>query len=457
MRSIVIHKSKNSMDMLNGSLVDKLIMFAMPIAITSTLQQLFNSADIVVCGRFVGHVALAAVGANAQIINLFINTFLGLSVGANVMIANYIGAGKTHKIYNVVHTAMTFAIIFGVALMVLGLFFSRNILVFLGTPEEILVPSILYLRIIFIGMPFMVVYNFGAAILRSIGDTKRPLILLAITGTLNVISNIFFVIAFKMGVAGVALATLISSAISAISVVIILAKEKSDVKYYPGRFMIVKDSLYKIMIIGVPSAIQGIVFSVSNLCVQTAINSLGTKTIAASTAAFNLECFPYFMISAFSSACLTFMSQNYGAENFDRSKKVVKDCLLLSIISSGLLIALIVFFARELLGIYTTDKEVIEIAMVRMMVVCSLNWISSFYEVLSAALRVMKHPILPAVMVVIGTVIFRFIWILTVFPYFKTFFMIVVAYPISWMIINIPMTISYFRVSKEELRKKVNA
>ena len=457
MRSIVIHKSKNSMDMLNGSLVDKLIMFAMPIAITSTLQQLFNSADIVVCGRFVGHVALAAVGANAQIINLFINTFLGLSVGANVMIANYIGAGKTHKIYNVVHTAMTFAIIFGVALMVLGLFFSRNILVFLGTPEEILVPSILYLRIIFIGMPFMVVYNFGAAILRSIGDTKRPLILLAITGTLNVILNIFFVIAFKMGVAGVALATIISSAISAISVVIILAKEKSDVKYYPGRFMIVKDSLYKIMIIGVPSAIQGIVFSVSNLCVQTAINSLGTKTIAASTAAFNLECFPYFMISAFSSACLTFMSQNYGAENFDRSKKVVKDCLLLSIISSGLLIALIVFFARELLGIYTTDKEVIEIAMVRMMVVCSLNWISSFYEVLSAALRVMKHPILPAVMVVIGTVIFRFIWILTVFPYFKTFFMIVVAYPISWMIINIPMTISYFRVSKEELRKKVNA
>lgn len=457
MRSIVIHKSKNSMDMLNGSLVDKLIMFAMPIAITSTLQQLFNSADIVVCGRFVGHVALAAVGANAQIINLFINTFLGLSVGANVMIANYIGAGKTHKIYNVVHTAMTFAIIFGVALMVLGLFFSRNILVFLGTPEEILVPSILYLRIIFIGMPFMVVYNFGAAILRSIGDTKRPLILLAITGTLNVILNIFFVIAFKMGVAGVALATIISSAISAISVVIILAKEKSDVKYYPGRFMIVKDSLYKIMIIGVPSAIQGIVFSVSNLCVQTAINSLGTKTIAASTAAFNLECFPYFMITAFSSACLTFMSQNYGAENFDRSKKVVKDCLLLSIISSGLLIALIVFFARELLGIYTTDKEVIEIAMVRMMVVCSLNWISSFYEVLSAALRVMKHPILPAMMVVIGTVIFRFIWILTVFPYFKTFFMIVVAYPISWMIINIPMTISYFRVSKEELRKKVNA
>ena len=456
MRNIVIHKSKNSIDMLNGSLVDKLIMFAMPIAMTSTLQQLFNSADIVVCGRFVGHVALAAVGANAQIINLFINTFLGLSVGANVMIANYIGAGKTHKIYNVVHTAMTFAVIFGLVLMTLGLFFSRNILIFLGTPEEILVPSILYLRIIFIGMPFMVIYNFGAAILRSIGDTKRPLILLAITGVLNVILNIFFVVAFKMGVAGVALATIISSAISAIAVVVILTKEKNDVRYYPSKFMIVKDSLYKIMIIGIPSAVQGVVFSISNLCVQTAINSLGTKTIAASTAAFNLECFPYFMISAFASACLTFMSQNYGAEKFDRSRAVVKDCLILSVISSGIIIGLIVAFAKQFLGLYTTDAEVIEIAMTRIMTVCSLNWISSFYEVLSAALRVMRHPILPAVMVLIGTVVFRFIWILTVFPYFRTFFMIVVAYPISWMIINIPMTIAYFRVSKEELRKKPN-
>ena len=351
---------------------------------------------------------------------------------------------------------MTFAVIFGLVLMTLGLFFSRNILIFLGTPEEILVPSILYLRIIFIGMPFMVIYNFGAAILRSIGDTKRPLILLAITGVLNVILNIFFVVAFKMGVAGVALATIISSAISAIAVVVILTKEKNDVRYYPSKFMIVKDSLYKIMIIGIPSAVQGVVFSISNLCVQTAINSLGTKTIAASTAAFNLECFPYFMISAFASACLTFMSQNYGAEKFDRSRAVVKDCLILSVISSGIIIGLIVAFAKQFLGLYTTDAEVIEIAMTRIMTVCSLNWISSFYEVLSAALRVMRHPILPAVMVLIGTVVFRFIWILTVFPYFKTFFMIVVAYPISWMIINIPMTIAYFRVSKEELRKKPN-
>ncbi len=452
MRHIAIHNNSKSIDMLNGPLLTKLVFFAMPIALTSVLQQLFNSADIVVCGRFVGSVALAAVGANAQIINLFINSFLGLSVGANVMIANYIGAGKTHKIYNVVHTAMTFAIIFGLLIAVLGLFFSRSLLVFLGTPEEILEPSTLYLKIVFIGMPFAVIYNFGAAILRSIGDTKRPLILLTITGVLNVVLNIFFVVICKMGVEGVAIATSISTAVSSISVVVLLVKEKSLVKYDFGKFLIVKDSLFKIMRIGIPSAIQGIVFSISNLCVQSAINSLGTKTIAASTAAFNLECFPYFMISAFSAACLTFMSQNYGALKFDRCRLVLRECLALSLFFSGLLIALMVIYARVLLGLYTNDPEVIEIAMSRMYIVCLPNLISSFYEILSAGLRVLKHPMLSAIIIVVGTVVFRFIWILTVFPYHRSFETILYAYPISWIIINVLMVIAYVRVSNKMLK-----
>ena len=452
MRHIAIHNNSKSIDMLNGPLLTKLVFFAMPIALTSVLQQLFNSADIVVCGRFVGSVALAAVGANAQIINLFINSFLGLSVGANVMIANYIGAGKTHKIYNVVHTAMTFAIIFGLLIAVLGLFFSRSLLVFLGTPEEILEPSTLYLKIVFIGMPFAVIYNFGAAILRSIGDTKRPLILLTITGVLNVVLNIFFVVICKMGVEGVAIATSISTAISSISVVVLLVKEKSLVKYDFGKFLIVKDSLFKIMRIGIPSAIQGIVFSISNLCVQSAINSLGTKTIAASTAAFNLECFPYFMISAFGSACLTFMSQNYGALKFDRCRLVLRECLALSLFFSGLVIALMVIYARVLLGLYTNDQEVIEIAMSRMYIVCLPNLISSFYEILSAGLRVLKYPMLSAIIIVVGTVVFRFIWILTVFPYHRSFETILYAYPISWIIINVLMVIAYVRVSNKMLK-----
>lgn len=452
MRHIAIDKQNNSINMLEGPLFGKLILFAMPIAITSILQQLFNSADIVVCGRFVGNVALAAVGANSQIINLFINSFIGLSVGANVMIANYIGAGKTHKIYNVVHTAMTFAIILGFTLMVLGLFFSRSILVFLGTPDDILEPATLYLKIIFIGIPFIIVYNFGAAILRSIGDTRRPLILLTITGILNVILNVTFVVVFKMGVEGVAIATSVSNAISSIAVVIFLVNEKSVVKYEFGKFIIVKDSLIKVMKIGIPSAIQGMVFSISNLCVQSAINSLGTNTIAASTAALNLECFPYFMISAFGSACLTFMSQNYGALKYDRCKIVFRDCLILSLIFSGLVVAIIVVFARELLGLFTKDSEVIEIAMQRIYIVCMLNWISSFYEIFSAGLRVLKHPMISAVMILIGTVVFRFIWILTIFPQNRTFSTILMAYPISWMIINIPMGIAYAKVSNKMLR-----
>ena len=454
MRSIVIHKNENKIDMLNGPLFSKLIAFAMPIAITSALQQLFNAADIVVCGRFVGHTALAAVGANSHVINLFINSFLGLSVGANVMIANYIGAGKIQKIYNVVHTAMTFAIVFGLCIAVLGLFFSRNILIFLGTPDDILIPATLYLRIVLIGMPFMVVYNFGAAILRSIGDTKRPLILLTITGVLNVILNIIFVVIFRFGVEGVALATTISSSISSIAVVIFLVREKSVVKYTFGKFLIVKDSLYKILIIGIPSAIQSMGFSISNLCVQSAINSLGTKTIAASTAAFTLECFPYFMMSAFGSACLTFMSQNYGAGKYDRCKLVLKDCLILANVFSILVIIIIGINSRALLSLFTNDAEVIDIALERVYYVCYLNWIASLYEILSAGLRVLRHPVLSAVFITIGTVVFRFIWVLTVFPRYNTLFVILIAYPISWIIINIPMLIAYLKISKTMLNVK---
>ena len=235
------------MDILNGPIIQNIILFAIPILLTSSLQQLFNAADIIVCGKFVGSVALAAVGANTQIINLFINSFTGLAIGANVMIANYIGAGKTQKIHNVVHTSMTFAYVFGVILMIIGLFLSRNVLVFLGTPDEILRPATTYLQIIFIAIPFMVIYNFGAAILRSIGDTKRPLIILTVTGILNVILNVIFVVAFGLGVTGVAIATAISNVVNAIVVTYLLIKENSEIKYNIKEWIIVPDSLFKIV------------------------------------------------------------------------------------------------------------------------------------------------------------------------------------------------------------------
>lgn len=446
--------SKNKINMLEGTIIDKLIMFAIPLALTSTLQQLFNAADIAVCGRFVGSLALAAVGANAQIVNLFVNSFLGLTVGANVMIANYIGAGKKEKIFNVVHTAITFAVIFGFALLIIGLLYSKNILMFLETPDDVINEAVLYLRIYFLGMPFFVVYNFGAAILRSIGDTKRPLIILTIAGIINVILNIILVVCFRLGVAGVAIATSVSNAISSIVVVILLMREKSEIRYDITKWFINIDALKKILKVGVPSAIQGMVFSLSNLCVQSAVNSLGTNTIAANAAGVSFEIFPLYIFTAFGNACMTFVSQNFGAGYFDRCKKIHKDCIILGILFSGILTIVLQVFAYKLILVFTNDPTVIDIAMIRIRIVGTLSWIQTFYDSSSAALRAMKHPVLPPIMVILGTVVFRVIWCFTVFPIYRTYSTIVVVYPISWMIINVAMLISYTIISRKELTIK---
>ena len=447
-------KSNSKIDMLDGPLALKILMFAMPIAITSSLQQLFNAADIIVCGKFVGSVALAAVGANSQILNLFITAFLGLAVGSNVMIANYIGAGKNEKIYNVVHTSMTFSVVFGLLFMVIGLCFSKKVLLFLGTPDEILIPATLYLRVLFVAMPFLITYNFGAAILRSIGDTKRPLIILTMTGVLNLVLNVIFVVFFQMGVAGVAIATAISNAVSCIVVVVLLAKEQSVVHYDIKKWIIVPDALLKVLRIGIPCAISGMVFSISNLCIQSAINSLGTKTIAANTAALNVESFTFYITTAFSQACLTFMSQNFGAEKFDRCKIIVRNCILLGMIICGTLIVFLEIFANQFLSIFTNDIEVINVAIVRLRIVTALAFIQPIYEVHGSALRVLKHPYIQTVAVIFGIVVFRLIWILTVFPNYSTFQTVCVVYPISWSILIVFMFIAYMIVSRKMLRKQ---
>ena len=447
-------KSNSKIDMLDGPLALKILMFAMPIAITSSFQQLFNAADIIVCGKFVGSVALAAVGANSQILNLFITAFLGLAVGSNVMIANYIGAGKNEKIYNVVHTSMTFSVVFGLLFMVIGLCFSKKVLLFLGTPDEILIPATLYLRVLFVAMPFLITYNFGAAILRSIGDTKRPLIILTMTGVLNLVLNVIFVVFFQMGVAGVAIATAISNAVSCIVVVVLLAKEQSVVHYDIKKWIIVPDALLKVLRIGIPCAISGMVFSISNLCIQSAINSLGTKTIAANTAALNVESFTFYITTAFSQACLTFMSQNFGAEKFDRCKIIVRDCILLGMIICGTLIVFLEIFANQFLSIFTNDIEVINVAIVRLRIVTALAFIQPIYEVHGSALRVLKHPYIQTVAVIFGIVVFRLIWILTIFPNYSTFQTVCVVYPISWSILIVFMFIAYMIVSRKMLRKQ---
>lgn len=442
------------MDILNGPIVYNIVLFAIPIFLTSSFQQFFNAADIIVCGKFVGSTALAAVGANTQIINLFINSFMGLSIGANVLIANYIGAGKTQKIHNVVHTSMTFACVFGVILMVIGLFLSRNILMFLGTPDEILKPATLYLKVIFLAIPFIVVYNFGAAILRSIGDTKRPLIILTSTGVLNIVLNMIFVVFFGLGVAGVAIATAVANVVNAIAVVYLLVKENSDIKYNIKEWIIVPDSLFKIMRIGIPSAISGMVFSASNLCVQSAINSLGTKTIAANTAALNIESFTFYITTAFSQACLTILSQNYGAQEFDRCKKIVIYCIVVAMIFIGIIILIIKIFTNQFLLVFTNDSEVISIAKTRLEIVTALSFIQPIYEVYGSALRVLKHPYIQTVAVIFGIIVFRVLWVFTVFPIYSSYVTICAVYPISWVILIVFMFTAYMTIGRKMLREK---
>lgn len=443
---------ENKIDMINGSLVDKLIIYAIPLALTASLQQLFNAADIIVCGRFVGSMALAAVGANAQIINLFVNSFLGLSIGANVLIANYIGAEKHEKINRSVQTSMTFATIFGVILFVLGMFFSKKLLIFLGTPDDILYEANKYLRIIFCGIPFLVIYNFGAALLRTIGDTKRPLIILTFSGIINVVLNIILVVKFNLGVSGVAIATAFSNVIASAIVIYILVNEKSVIRYDITKWYINFDAFRKIMIIGIPSAIQGMTFSLSNLAVQTAINSLGAATIAANAAAVNFEIFPLYMFQAFGNACVTFMSQNLGAENFERCKKIHRNCILLGMLFSGLITLIFQVFSNQIISIFTTDREVIEIAMIRIRVVGIFAWLQTYYDSSGAGLRAMRHPFVPAIIVVFGAVIFRIFWRYTVFPLYNNYMSIAVVYPLSWLIITIFMAICYNYVAKKSLK-----
>lgn len=443
---------ENKIDMINGSLVDKLIIYAIPLALTASLQQLFNAADIIVCGRFVGRLALAAVGANAQIINLFVNSFLGLSIGANVLIANYIGAEKHEKINRSVQTSMTFSVIFGVTLFILGMFFSKKLLVFLGTPEDILYEANKYLRIIFCGIPFLVIYNFGAAILRTIGDTKRPLIILTFSGIINVILNIILVVKFNLGVSGVAIATAFSNVIASAIVIYILVNEKSVIRYDITKWYINFDAFRKIMIIGIPSAIQGMTFSLSNLAVQTAINSLGAATVAANAAAVNFEIFPLYAFQAFGNACVTFMSQNLGAENFERCKKIHRNCILLGMLFSGIITLIFQVFSNQIISIFTTDREVIEIAMIRIRVVGIFAWLQTYYDSSGAGLRAMRHPFVPAIIVIFGAVVFRIFWRYTVFPIYNNYMSIAVVYPLSWLIITILMAICYNYVAKKSLK-----
>lgn len=438
------------MDMLHGSLWDKILLFALPLAGSSILQQLFNSADVAVVGRFAGSQALAAVGSNSSVISLMVNLFVGLSVGANVVIANYIGRQEQEKVQEVIHTVAVLALISGIMMLIVGQIIAKPILIFMDTPEDVLDLAVLYLHIYFLGMPFVMIYNFGSAILRSKGDTKRPLYCLILSGVVNVCLNLMLVIAFQLGVAGVGIATVVSNGISAGMIVYFLTHEEDMIKVHIGRLAVKKTYLMGVLRIGLPAGLQGIVFSISNVCIQTAINGFGADAIAGSAAALNFEYFSYYIANAFGQAAVTFTSQNYGAGQLNRWKRVFRLSLLFGVVFCEVMSLAFVAGCRFFLQFYTTEEKVIEFAIIRMIHALAFNGLTAVYEVGGGFLRGLGHSMLPAALTMLGCCAFRLLWVYTVFAQINSFEILMNVYPASWIITDILVLTACFIIGRRK-------
>lgn len=425
---------KQKLDMLNGSIWNKLPVFALPIAATGILEQLFNASDIAIVGNFAQTdktVAVAAVGANSPIIGLILNLFIGIALGANVVIANAIGRDDKQTVQKAVHTSMVVSVIGGVLVAIIGELIAEPLLTVLNVPDDVLELALLYLRIYFLGMPVILLYNFEAAIFRSIGETKMPLIALTLSGILNVLLNLFFVIVLKMSVNGVATATVLANIVSAGILYIKLVKSDKYIKVEFKKLRIDGKVFAKIMQIGLPAGIQSAVFAVANIVIQGAINSLGTTVIVASSAAFNIEIIAYNVMNSFSQACTTFVGQNFGANKIDRCKKTLFLCLIEDAIASGTAILIVLITGKFLLSIFNNNPEVIEIGYTRLVIIFIAYIFSMLYEVMSGYLRGFGFSLVPAILTTVGVCVLRIIWINTVFPANRTFVTIMTAYPVS--------------------------
>ena len=449
---IYMNKSKDR-GILQGSLWKAILLFALPIAAGNMLQQLFNTADVAIVGKFAGKEALAAVGSNGPIINLLLNLFIGISVGANVVIARFIGEGNDEKVKKASHTAVAVSVISGIIVMILGLFLARPMLEMMNSPEDVIDLAALYLRIYFLGMPFMMLYNFSAAILRSRGDTKRPLICLSVSGVINVILNLIFVICFHMSVAGVALATVIANAVSAALVFYFLTKEKGALKIEVKNLKIDKDILISFAKIGIPSGLQGAVFSASNIFVQSSLNSLGSDFMAGSSAALNFEFYVYHLMSGFSQAVVTFTGQNYGAGNYRRCRSVAKWCIFLAVALGSILVTVMMLLRSKMVYIFTDETIVAQIAIVRMMYILPFIMINSVSDILSGSMRGVGHSLVPAMITIAGVCGVRLIWIYTIFEKMKNFEILMMIYPVSWAITAVGIISAYFVIRKKELMR----
>ncbi len=434
------------MDMLHGPLGKNIVLFSLPIAASSILQQLFNSADTAVVGRFDNARALAAVGTNGEIISLFVSLFTGLSIGANVLIASYIGMGQKKRIEEAIHTVITIALLSGVLMLVIGQGIARPLLQMIDTPADVMDLAVEYLKLYFLGSPFLMLYNFGAAILRAKGDTKRPLYALLLSGAVNVVLNLFFVIVCHMSVAGVALATDISTAISALIVMRCLQTEEEPFRFRWRKLSLRRDYCGRVFAIGLPAGVQGAVFCFSNVFIQAAINSFGSNAVAGAAAALNFEYFSYYMVQAFAQAATTFISQNWAAGERGRCRRIFWLTMVMGAVFGGFISVPLVLFRGTAIRLYSTDPEVIRYACIRIMVVLVAEPLCVIFEIPAAALRGMGRSMMPAVETILGTVVFRLIWIWTVFRHWRSFRMLFLVYPVSWCVTGALLLVSYWWV-----------
>ncbi|MBR6341568.1 MAG: MATE family efflux transporter [Treponema sp.] len=424
------------LNLTEGPILSRLLQFSIPLILSSLLQLLFNAADVVVVGRFAGNNSLAAVGSTGSLINLLINLFMGLSIGANVIAANYFGARRSKELQETVHTAILVSLFCGGILTVVGVIGSKYILILMQAPEEVLKLATLYLKIYFGGITATMIYNFGSALLRAKGDTKRPLYILFAAGVLNLILNLIFVILFKMDVAGVGWATVISQCLAAAAVLTILFREKDDFKLDLKKLSINTHILARIVKIGLPAGFQGIMFSFSNVIIQSSVNSFGAITIAGNAAAVNLEGFVYTAMNGFSQGSLTFCSQNLGAGKIDRIKKVVLTSQVCIAIIGAILGAAFLLLRSQLIGFFSSSPEVIQAGEKRFWVIMTTYYLCGMMDGLSNCIRGIGHSLSPVITSLCGACLYRIIWIFTIFqiPKFHSIYAIYITYPISWLL-----------------------
>lgn len=444
------------MDMCSGPILRKMLMFALPLMLSSILQLLFNAADIVVVGKFAGDNSLAAVGSNTALINLLTNLFIGLSIGANVVAARHYGAKAWDDLRRTVHTAMLLSMLSGALLLVLGVIGAEQMLIWMQTPEEVLPLATVYLRIYFLGMISTMVYNFGSALLRAVGDTKRPLYFLLCAGVINVILNLLFVIGFQMDVMGVAIATVISETVSALLVLRCLVKEKGGIHLELRAMRIDRKKMLQILRIGLPAGFQGVVFALSNVVIQSSVNIFGNIVVAGNSAAANLEGFVYMAMNAFYQTTLSFVSQNYGAGKQKRINRIVLLGEACVIVTGTLLGNMVVFFGNDLLQIYSNNPEVIAAGMVRLHYISMIYALCGIMDVMVGALRGIGYSIMPMIVSIVGVCVLRLIWLATVFqiPEFHKIETVYLSYPVTWILTSLVYIVFFVWICIRSAQKK---